>query len=165
MPLADPLHGWRLEAEFRLDDGVVVQGPVTFRPPDGVEFGTLPLTAMRALSLSPVLRDLQTALTNMRLDHWVDALKAGRRPGRAKQDPRVYLLWAKRRADAEIAAPERPIKWLVEKYRDRGYSEHSINEYVREARKRKLLRPAGQPVELTAHGKKLYAKETSDGLD
>src|SRR4051812_37537221 len=67
LPLDGELEGWTVEAEFRLDGGEVVHGPVTFRPNEGhrVVFGNLTTTAYRRLSLHSVLVQLEAGLTRL----------------------------------------------------------------------------------------------------
>lgn len=163
------LDGWTLSAIFRLSDGEVVHGPITIAPSADarVAFGSLTSSAYRRLSLQPVLVELERAMSafSARLEaqgidqrflpDWIDALKAGRNPGRRGQDPRWYLVWAKRRVLAQSEAPDRPIKWLVEQYGSQGYTEAAINEYVREARRRKLLTPAGKKPALMAQARRM----------
>lgn len=150
-----------------LDDGRVLVGPVTFKPPAGLELGDLTAAAQKKLGLTADLRQafedgMRRLDTLEGVDNaagWVDALTVGRKPGRGNhQDAHVYITWAERRVEAEREAPERPIKWLVEKYGDRGYSESSINAYVGAARDKGFLSPVGEPVELTPLTKRLLKR-------
>lgn len=164
--LGGNLEGWTVDAEFLLRDGCVVHGPVTFTPPPAVVFGSLSYSALRRLSLHEVhhavedtMRQIEAAVPRGAAAGWVDALTAGRRPGRRGQDPAVYLLWAQRRVEAEQRKPDRPIKWMVEQWGDL-YSEGAINKYVYMAREKGFLPPRGEPVELTEQAKRLLKGDT-----
>jgi hypothetical protein len=173
MELDDPLDGWSVEARFTLEDGRVIHGPVTLAPMGKVPLGSLSTSALRRLSIHPALAELENLLRQMQaqapylegVTEWVDALTAGRNPGRRKQDISVYLLWARRRVEAEHEAPRRPIKWMVERWGGPpyGYTEKAINKYVFKARDKGLLTPAGEPVDLTEQAKRLLTKGATDG--
>lgn len=159
--LDPPLHGWSIDAAFHLRDGVVVQGPVTFTPPAGLTHGAQLSAAARRLGFYELLeafedgiRMIEASVPGGAARGWVDALTAGRKPGRRGQDPAVYLLWAQRRVEAEHHAPKAPIKWMVEQWGDR-YSEGAINKYVYMAREKGFLPAAGEPVTLTEQAKRL----------
>ena len=163
MDLDGDLEGWVLDAAFELDDGEVIHGAVTFTPTRRVAYGTLTAKAQRQLNLATVtahFEDIMRSLENAGVpesDGWVDALTAGRKPGRRGQDPNVYLLWARRRVDAEEAQPNSPIKWMFKQWGDL-YSEGAINKYVYMAREKGFLTPAGAPVALTKQAERLLAK-------
>lgn len=172
MDLDGPLAGWKVEAEFTLERGEVVHGPVTFTPTERVPFGSLTAGALRRLSLQPalvefenLLRQLEAAAPGVGAVGWVDALTAGKRPGRRSQDPSVYLLWARRRVEAEHQDPTRPIKWMVDRWggEPHHYTEQAINKYVYMAREKGFLTPASEPVDLTPQAKRLLAKGATDG--
>lgn len=163
--LDEPMSGWSVRAEFALDEqtGEIVHRSITFAPVERAPFGSLTQTTLRRMSLLDAFQALEDVLRRLEAvgvaetEGWIDALTAGRRPGRGGQDPNVYLLWARRRVEAEQEAPDRPIKWLVERYgADR--TEQAINKLIYTAREKGFLTPADQPVDLTPRAKRLVAK-------
>lgn len=171
MPLDDPLDGWTLEAEFSLEDGEVVHGPVTLTPSERLPLGTLSVAAMKRLNLADVMGALWDGLGELQRvgvedsEGWLDAIAAGRRPGVRGRDPRFYLLWAVRRVKAEEAAPGRGTAHLVETFSrpPHRYSAAAIKKYLWVAREKGLLKGSGPDVALTAQAKRMIKKEALDG--
>lgn len=155
------LDGWVLRAELEpSEDGPVVVG-IELRPGPGAQL--VGSRVLRRLGFGAVIDAGGRWLTNYTVatkhlgERWASPVK---RPGRGRQDSRLYARWAARYVRALAAGDGRPVKRLVEEAAVDGehVTEAQVRAYLTRARRLGLLtaaEPGRGGGELTALGRKL----------